>query len=57
MSTIGTDICGSSSRGSVSSATSPKAKAATRKSGVSGEAMKARVSPPAMPKSVGPFMA
>jgi hypothetical protein len=44
MSTIGTDICGSSSRGSVINATSPKAKAASRNSGVRGETMKARVS-------------
>jgi hypothetical protein len=49
MSTIGTDICGSSSRGSEMSATNPNAKAASRKSGVSGEAMKLRVRPPAMP--------
>ena len=41
MSTIGTEICGSSSRGSVTSATRPSASAASRKSGVSGEAMKA----------------
>jgi hypothetical protein len=36
MSTIGTEICGSSSRGSVRSATMPKAKAASRNSGVRG---------------------
>ncbi len=50
MSTIGTEICGSSSRGSETSATRPNTIAASRKSGVSGEVMKARVSPPAIPR-------
>jgi hypothetical protein len=54
MSTIGTEICGSSSRGSETSAIKPKARAAMRKSGVSGDEMKMRVSPPAMPRAVFP---
>ena len=49
MSTIGTEICGSSSRGSVIRAMRPKAKAAISSSGVSGDVMKARVRLPAMP--------
>ena len=53
MSTIGTEICGSSSRGSEISATMPKTMAASRNSGVSGEVMKARVSPPASPRRGG----
>ena len=53
MSTIGTEICGSSSRGSETSATRPKTKAASRNSGVSGEVMKARVSRPASPRRGG----
>ena len=43
ISTIGTEIWGSSSRGSVISATRPSASDANRNSGVSGDAMKARV--------------
>src|SRR3990167_8463290 len=50
ISTIGTEICGSSSRGKAPSATSPAASAARMKSGVSDEAIKALVRRPAMPK-------
>ncbi len=53
MSTIGTEICGSSSRGRTISAIRPKTSAAMRISGVSAEVMKLRVSAPAMP-SDGP---
>jgi hypothetical protein len=49
MSTIGTLICGSSSRGIVNSASRPSAIAVSRKSGVSGERMVASVSLPEMP--------
>ena len=49
MSTIGTEICGSSSRGRPTSATSPSAIEARRKSGVSADLMKMRVRLPAMP--------
>ena len=49
MSTIGTEICGSSSRGSERSAISPTRIAASSSSGVSGELMKVRVSVPEMP--------
>ena len=45
MSTIGTEICGSSSRGSVTSATRPSASEASRSSGVSGELMNAARQP------------
>ena len=57
MSTIGTEICGSSSRGSEISATSPNTNAASRNSGVSGDVMKARVSAPAIPRRGGGVMA
>ena len=57
MSTIGTEICGSSSRGSETSATSPNTNAASRNSGVSGDVMKARVSAPAIPRRGGGVMA
>jgi hypothetical protein len=57
MSTIGTEICGSSSRGKANGATMPSAKAASNMSGVSGERMKARVNRPEMPSSESPFMA
>ena len=53
ISTIGTDICGSSSRGSEASATRPKTSEASRNSGVSGDVMKARVSAPAIPRRGG----
>src|SRR5690606_32779317 len=53
MSTIGTEICGSSSRGRTISAIRPKTSAAMRISGVRAEVMKLRVSAPAMP-SAGP---
>ncbi len=53
MSTIGTLICGSSSRGMVSSATRPAASAASRNSGVSGERIVARVSRPERPSLTG----
>ena len=49
MSTIGTLICGSSSRGSATSAIAPATMAASSSSGVSGELMKARVSSPDSP--------
>ena len=46
MSTMGTDICGSSSRGMVNSAIKPTAKAVNRNKGVSGERIVARVIEP-----------
>ena len=46
MSTIGTLICGSSSRGSEATAIRPATIAAISSSGVSGELMKARVRAP-----------
>src|SRR6516164_6897054 len=48
-STIGTMICGSSSRGVVSTETRPSTTAATTPSGVSGELMAFAASRPAMP--------
>ena len=50
MSTIGTLICGSSSRGSETRASAPAASAASSSSGVSGELMNARVSAPERPR-------
>src|SRR6056297_3856081 len=50
ISTSGTEIRGSSSRGRLTSAISPTASAAKIKSGVNGEVMNARVSPPASPR-------
>jgi hypothetical protein len=47
---MGTEICGSSSRGRLISATSPTARAAKIIRGVSAERMNAFVSPPAMPR-------
>src|SRR5579859_7608088 len=55
MSTIGTLICGSSSRGMVSSATRPAASAAIRNSGVNGERIVARVSRPENPRVIHSF--
>ena len=49
MSTIGTLICGSSSRGSDTRAIAPATSAANSRSGVSGELMKVRVRTPEMP--------
>ena len=46
MSTIGTLICGSSSRGSETRAIMPATSAASSRSGVSGELMNVRVSAP-----------
>ena len=48
-STIGTTICGSSSRGSATTASAPRATDATMMSGVSFELMKAAAIRPAMP--------
>ena len=48
-STIGTMICGSSSRGSATTASAPSAIAARMKSGVSFEWMNAAASRPAAP--------
>ena len=53
MSTIGTLICGSSSRGMVVSAIKPTASAASRNSGVSGERMVAWVRRPDSPSFTG----
>ena len=46
----GTDICGSSSRGSETRAMSPSSKRGQMNSGVNADPMKARVNAPAMPK-------
>jgi hypothetical protein len=50
MSTIGTLICGSSSRGSDVSAITPTSSDAIRMSGVSGDRMNAAVIDPEMPR-------
>ncbi len=49
MSTIGTLICGSSSRGNETRAIAPATSAASSRSGVSGELMKVRVKIPERP--------
>ena len=50
---MGTLICGSSSRGSATSAISPTTAAASKSSGVSGEPMKVRVRAPERPELHG----
>ncbi len=55
MSTMGTEICGSSSRGMVSNAIRPTARAVSRKSGVSGERIVLRVMEPEMSSFICPY--
>ena len=49
MSTIGTEICGSSSRGVIAMPSKPIKKKAISRSGVSGNSTKARATRPAKP--------